>query len=145
MCENQCPTGAINFNMKPEEIELHVGSIIIATGFDQFDPFFSTHEEQKLMMLPEFTALTMPRTGKLYLSPEFKAEFNGILEHNALKHKKIAAAVGLPASTWSTILNGGFSIAKTKLAEVFDALERLGVPKEQVGRLRTISEWVQNR
>lgn len=38
MCENQCPTGAINFNMKPEEIELHVGSIIIATGFDQFDP-----------------------------------------------------------------------------------------------------------
>jgi len=38
MCEKQCPVGAINYNMVPEQIDLHVGSIIIATGFDEFDP-----------------------------------------------------------------------------------------------------------
>ncbi len=38
MCEKVCPVGAINYNMTPEIFELHVGSIIIATGFDEFDP-----------------------------------------------------------------------------------------------------------
>ncbi len=38
MCEKQCPVGAINYNMEPETTDLHVGSIIIATGFDEFDP-----------------------------------------------------------------------------------------------------------
>ncbi|MFX1293538.1 MAG: FAD-dependent oxidoreductase [Promethearchaeota archaeon] len=38
ICEKQCPVGAINYDMQPEEVELHVGSIIIATGFDEFDP-----------------------------------------------------------------------------------------------------------
>jgi len=38
MCEKQCPVGAINYDMMPDQIDLHVGSIIIATGFDEFDP-----------------------------------------------------------------------------------------------------------
>ncbi|HUX98883.1 MAG TPA: CoB--CoM heterodisulfide reductase iron-sulfur subunit A family protein [Candidatus Deferrimicrobium sp.] len=38
MCEKQCPVGAIDYNMQPEKIDLHVGSIVIATGFDEFDP-----------------------------------------------------------------------------------------------------------
>ncbi len=64
MCEKQCPTGAINFKMKPEEIELRVGSIIIATGFDQFDP--SVKEEygygiyENVITSLEFERLTHP-------------------------------------------------------------------------------------
>jgi len=38
MCEKVCPAGAIDFNMRPKESDLHVGSVIIATGFDEFDP-----------------------------------------------------------------------------------------------------------
>jgi heterodisulfide reductase subunit A len=38
MCEKVCPAGAINYDMLPKEMDLHVGSVILATGFDEFDP-----------------------------------------------------------------------------------------------------------
>jgi heterodisulfide reductase subunit A len=37
-CEDACDAKAINFNQKEEIIEIEVGSIIVATGFDVFDP-----------------------------------------------------------------------------------------------------------
>jgi len=37
-CAKACPPKAINYDMKEESVELHVGSIIVATGFDPFDP-----------------------------------------------------------------------------------------------------------
>ncbi|MFX1399452.1 MAG: FAD-dependent oxidoreductase [Promethearchaeota archaeon] len=36
-CEKFCPAGAIDFEQKPQEIEIEVASIIIATGFDLMD------------------------------------------------------------------------------------------------------------
>jgi len=36
-CEKFCPTGAIDFNQKDEDITVKVGNIILATGFDLFD------------------------------------------------------------------------------------------------------------
>jgi heterodisulfide reductase subunit A len=38
VCQKVCPSNAIDYNQKPEEIELNVASIILATGFDIFDP-----------------------------------------------------------------------------------------------------------
>ncbi len=38
LCKNACEAGAIDFDQKEEFIELKVGSIIVATGFDPFDP-----------------------------------------------------------------------------------------------------------
>jgi heterodisulfide reductase subunit A len=38
ICEKFCPTEAINFEQKPEEVELDVASIIVATGFQLQDP-----------------------------------------------------------------------------------------------------------
>src|SRR5208283_4294598 len=38
VCQKVCPSNAINYNQKPEEIILNVASIILATGFDIFDP-----------------------------------------------------------------------------------------------------------
>jgi len=38
LCEKVCRAGAINLEQQPEEIELNVGAIISATGFDPFDP-----------------------------------------------------------------------------------------------------------
>ncbi len=37
-CEKVCPTGAINFDDKPKEFTLEVGSVILALGFRPFDP-----------------------------------------------------------------------------------------------------------
>lgn len=36
-CEKFCPTGAIDFNQKDEMIQVEVGNIILATGYDLFD------------------------------------------------------------------------------------------------------------
>jgi len=37
-CEKFCPSGAINFEEKEKELSLHVGSIILALGYETFDP-----------------------------------------------------------------------------------------------------------
>jgi heterodisulfide reductase subunit A len=37
ICEKVCPSQAINREQKPQEIELDVGAIVVATGFDIFD------------------------------------------------------------------------------------------------------------
>jgi len=37
-CAAACPEGAINFGQVPEERSIKVGSIVVATGYDPFDP-----------------------------------------------------------------------------------------------------------
>ena len=37
LCEKVCGAEAVNLNQQPEEIELNVGAIIVATGYDLFD------------------------------------------------------------------------------------------------------------
>lgn len=37
LCQNLCKTGAINFDQRPEQLEIEVGAIIVATGYDLFD------------------------------------------------------------------------------------------------------------
>jgi len=38
VCERFCPAKAPDFEQKPEPIQLKVGSIILATGFEEYDP-----------------------------------------------------------------------------------------------------------
>ena len=38
LCDKACERGAIDHDQQPEEIELKVGTIIAATGYDPFDP-----------------------------------------------------------------------------------------------------------
>lgn len=38
LCQNICRAGAVDFNQKPETINLNVGAIILAPGFEEFDP-----------------------------------------------------------------------------------------------------------
>jgi heterodisulfide reductase subunit A len=38
VCEKSCQAGAINYDQKPVERKLNVSSIIVATGFEQFNP-----------------------------------------------------------------------------------------------------------
>jgi heterodisulfide reductase subunit A len=38
LCENECPTDAIDFEQQAKTIDLKVGAIIVATGFDEYNP-----------------------------------------------------------------------------------------------------------
>ncbi|MBD3205684.1 FAD-dependent oxidoreductase [Candidatus Bathyarchaeota archaeon] len=38
VCSKLCPAGAIDYEQQPQELELNVSSIILATGFEEFDP-----------------------------------------------------------------------------------------------------------
>jgi len=38
LCMNVCKPGAVDFNQKPEVLNLDVGAIILAPGFEEFDP-----------------------------------------------------------------------------------------------------------
>ena len=38
LCEKNCPTGAIDYEQQDEELELDVGAVILAVGYDVFDP-----------------------------------------------------------------------------------------------------------
>lgn len=38
LCEKICPAQAIDFKQEPKAIELKVGAIIVATGFDEYNP-----------------------------------------------------------------------------------------------------------
>jgi heterodisulfide reductase subunit A len=37
-CEKFCPTGAIDFTQQDEEVKVEVGNVVLATGFELFDP-----------------------------------------------------------------------------------------------------------
>ncbi|MHA1334462.1 MAG: FAD-dependent oxidoreductase [Promethearchaeota archaeon] len=38
VCEGVCKAGAVEYDQKDQELELNVGAIILAPGFDEFDP-----------------------------------------------------------------------------------------------------------
>ena len=38
LCDTACERGAINHEQEPEEVELEVGTIVVATGYDPYDP-----------------------------------------------------------------------------------------------------------
>jgi len=38
LCEKMCPAKAVDFDQQPETLKIHVGAIILAPGFEEFDP-----------------------------------------------------------------------------------------------------------
>lgn len=38
LCEKACPAEAVDFGQKPRTVTLTVGAIVVATGFDEYDP-----------------------------------------------------------------------------------------------------------
>ena len=42
LCEEVCPAGALDFKQQSKAIELRVGAIIVATGFDEYNPVQKT-------------------------------------------------------------------------------------------------------
>ncbi len=38
LCEKVCPAKAVDFDQKPEEANINVGAVVLAPGFEEFDP-----------------------------------------------------------------------------------------------------------
>jgi heterodisulfide reductase subunit A len=79
-CEEACGAReAINFNQKPEEIELEVGAIIVATGFDIYlpydDPLYGYGKYDNVITALEFERLILaagPTGGKVIRASDGK-------------------------------------------------------------------------
>ena len=72
VCEKVCPAGAINFEDKGEEFEVEVGAIIVATGWEEFNPEPLTQygygRYKNVVTLMQFTRMfdvTGPTGGKV--------------------------------------------------------------------------------
>lgn len=73
-CEKFCPTGAIDFDQEDEIVELKVGNIVLATGYDLFDarkiPQFGHGRLANVFTSLEFERMTNasgPTNGKVVL------------------------------------------------------------------------------
>ncbi len=60
LCVESCEAGAIDFKQKDEEIELNVGAIVVATGYDVLDPI-SLYEYGYARSADVITSLQMER------------------------------------------------------------------------------------
>ncbi len=59
-CEKFCPSQAVNFQDKPQDLSLHVGSIILAAGFQCYDP--TLYEPYAYSKMPNvITAMELER------------------------------------------------------------------------------------
>jgi len=74
ICEEFCEANAIDFEQEDETIEVEVGSIILATGYDQFDPGVIAHYGYKkydnVLTGLEFERMTCaggPTSGRIQL------------------------------------------------------------------------------
>jgi heterodisulfide reductase subunit A len=91
-CVRVCEPSAIDHTMRPEEIEVKVGSIILATGYDTFDP--SRMKQYGYGTYPNvFTSLEFERlsnatgpTGGNILIRDEKGKFTRIPESVAILH-----------------------------------------------------------
>ena len=62
LCVKACELDAIDFNQKPRFTELRVGTIIVATGFDEFKPYglYGYGEYENVITQNEFERLLAP-------------------------------------------------------------------------------------
>ena len=97
-CVNVCPAECIDFNMKPEPMQVRVGSVVLATGFEIMNP-----TEKGLLgygVLPD--VITGPQLDRL-LAPT--RPYNGVLRPSDGKEPESIAIVLCAGSRDLTVCN----------------------------------------
>ena len=97
-CVNVCPADCIDFSMKPEHLQLQVGSVVMATGFQIMQP--DGKELLGLGRLPD--VITGPQMDRL-LSPT--RPYNGVLRPSDGKEPESIAIVLCTGSRDHTFCN----------------------------------------
>ncbi len=80
-CEKFCPTGAIKFDEKPEDLTLNVGAVIVTAGYQPFDPSrFDNYQHSRYpnvvtsMEFERILAAGGPTTGHVSRPSDFQAK-----------------------------------------------------------------------
>jgi heterodisulfide reductase subunit A len=97
-CVNICPAHCIDFSMKPEPMQLQVGSVVLATGFEILDP--AGKDLLGYGVLPD--VITGPQLDRL-LSPT--RPYNGVLRPSDGKEPESIAIVLCAGSRDQTFCN----------------------------------------
>ncbi|HUI90303.1 MAG TPA: FAD-dependent oxidoreductase [Anaerolineales bacterium] len=97
-CVNICPADCIDFSMRPESLKLHVGSVVLATGFEIMNP--TDKDRWGYGTLPD--VITGPQMERL-LSPT--RPYNGVLRPSDGKEPESIAMVLCAGSRDETFCN----------------------------------------
>jgi heterodisulfide reductase subunit A-like polyferredoxin len=97
-CVNICPGNCINFNMRPDHLEVTVGSVIISTGYEILDP--AGKEEMGYGKYPN--VISGPQMDRL-LAPT--RPYNGVLRPSDGKEPESIAIVLCNGSRDHTVCN----------------------------------------
>ena len=97
-CVNVCPADCIDFNMKPEPKKLHVGSVVLSTGYEMMDP--TGKDLLGYGVIPD--VITGPQLDRL-LSPT--RPYNGVLRPSDGKEPESVAIVLCNGSRDLTVCN----------------------------------------
>lgn len=97
-CVNVCPASCIDFSMKPEAMQLQVGSVVLATGFEIMDP--TGKDQLGYGVLPD--VITGPQMDRL-LAPT--RPYNGVLRPSDGKEPESIAIVLCAGSRDHTFCN----------------------------------------
>jgi heterodisulfide reductase subunit A len=97
-CVKVCPADCIDFNMKPEPMKLHVGSVVLATGYEILDP--AGKDLLGYGVLPD--VITGPQMDRL-LAPT--RPYNGVLRPSDGKEPESVAIVLCSGSRDHTFCN----------------------------------------
>jgi heterodisulfide reductase subunit A-like polyferredoxin len=97
-CVNVCPADCIDFSMKPESMQIRVGSVVMATGFEIMDP--AGKDMLGYGVLPD--VITGPQFDRL-LSPT--RPYNGVLRPSDGKEPESIAILLCSGSRDQTFCN----------------------------------------
>jgi len=96
ICEKKCEAGAINFDQKESVLELEVGAVIVATGYDIFDParmpeyrYDSLDNVITAMEFERFLSASGPTEGHIYRPSDRRVKAQiALLEKKVKKSQK---------------------------------------------------------
>ncbi len=99
ICQKKCEAGAINFDQKEKIIEIPVGAVIVATGYDIFDPVKMPEYRYKdldnvitAMEFERFLSASGPTEGHIYRPSDRKVKQEiEALEKKTAKSGKVLA------------------------------------------------------
>ena len=118
LCVKACELEAINFDQRPKVTELHIGTIIVATGFEEYKPYgiYGYGEYENVITQNEFERLLAPNGPTL-------GHLRRISDDKAPKHIAVLQCVGSRDRTKNLHCSGYccmVGIKNAKLAKLHD-------------------------
>ncbi|MDD9301130.1 MAG: CoB--CoM heterodisulfide reductase iron-sulfur subunit A family protein [Desulfobacter sp.] len=155
ICAKKCQAGAIDFDQKDQRVELNVGAVVVATGYDIFDPDKLPEYRYKAldnvitaMEFERFLSASGPTEGHIYRPSDrrIKAQKAAVLKKHAKSAKGLARfekKYGMDSQAFVQGLEVSHDLAKDKDKWAAKAknhgrlAEQLKILEEKVSKITT--------